>query len=202
MGKFKVTKGNMGAGKSARAIIEIDNHRRANLRVFVIKPKEDNRDGEYIRSRAINEDLKVKADLVLGRGEILPIDKLIQEEYDYIVVDEYHMLDAEIIKQLNYIASKCKTSISLYGLTISFTGEPFEAVKYALAYADEIIKITSENKLGREKMYHVLYVDGAPVNINTADDIKTGDLDCYDTVCREEFYTIYNKICKERWGLK
>lgn len=203
MGNIKVIKGSMNAGKSAMAIIEIMCCRLESLKVLVLKPGQDTRDQASIKSRLVAKDLPdgIPADMVIGVDEDIPIKTILQENYDRIVVDEFHMLTVKQIQQLNYIVSKCDTDISLYGLTISKTGEPFPSAMYALAYADEIVLATSANKARENKMYHVKYVKGIPADIHTDELIECGDIGTYDTVSRKEFYTIYDKVFRESWGI-
>ena len=96
MGFFKVTVGVMGSSKSARAIAEVQNLRIRNLRTLVLKPALDTRDGGFICSRLIKD--KVKADMLLMPDEAMNVSEIISSNYDYIVVDEFHMLSENQVK--------------------------------------------------------------------------------------------------------
>ena len=130
MGFFKVTVGVMGSSKSARAIAEVQNLKVRNLKTLVLKPALDTRDGGFICSRLIKD--KVKADLLLKIDEALNINEIIADNYDYIVVDEFHMLSEEQIKELYQISAISATNISMYGLRMSWKGTPFPSAALAL----------------------------------------------------------------------
>lgn len=195
MGFFKVTVGVMGSSKSARAIAEVQNLKIRNLRTLVVKPEMDTRDGGYISSRLIKD--KVKADLLLHADEEIDIDQITSENYDYIVVDEFHMLSEDQVKQLYHISSICRTNISLYGLRMSWKGVPFASAALALAYADEIEMIQMVDKNQHQLTHHIKYTNGVPSPLNEEmGDIVIGDLEAtsYTTVSKEDFYKIYQML--------
>ena len=176
MGFFKVTVGVMGSSKSARAIAEVQNLRIRNLRTLVLKPELDTRDGGYICSRLIKD--KVKADLLLKTDESLDINHIISNNYDYIVVDEFHMLSTEQVKELYKISAVSPTNISMYGLRMSWKGIPFESAALALGYADEIEMIKMVDKDQNTLSHHIKYTNGIPSPLGEdSGTIVIGDLD-------------------------
>lgn len=195
MGFFKVTVGVMGSSKSARAIAEVQNLKIRNLRTLVVKPEMDTRDGGFISSRLIKD--KVKADLLLKEDEIIDIDEIASENFDYIVVDEFHMLSEEQIKQLYHISSICRTNISLYGLRMSWKGVPFASAALALGYADEIEMIQMVDKDQHPLTHHIRYTNGVPSPLDEETSaVVVGDLGdtSYTTVSKEDFYKIYQML--------
>ena len=197
MGFFKVTVGVMGSSKSARAIAEVQNLKIRNLRTLVVKPEMDTRDGGYISSRLIRD--QVKADLLIGQNEDFNVEELALDHYDYIVVDEFHMLSEEQIKQLYRISAISATNISLYGLKMSWKGVPFASAALALGYADEIEMIQMVDKYQKPLTHHIKYTNGMPSSLEeSADEIAVGDLNdtSYTTVSKEDFYKIYEMFGK------
>lgn len=195
MGFFKVTVGVMGSSKSARAIAEVQNLRIRDLKTYVIKPALDTRDGEFICSRLIKD--KVKADLLINVDESIDIEEIIEGDYDYIVVDEFHMLSEEQVKQLYEISATTRTNITMYGLRMSWKGTPFASAALALAYADEIEMIKMVDKEQNELTHHIKYTNGKPAAIKKDEEsIAIGDLgeSSYGTVSKTDFYTIYSNI--------
>lgn len=193
MGFFKVTVGVMGSSKSARAIAEVQNLKIRDLKTLVIKPELDTRDGRYICSRLIKD--KVKADILLKQEEHLAIETIVAGGYDYIVVDEFHMLSEEQIKELYEISAISSTNISLYGLRMSWKGVPFASAALALGYADEIEMIQMVDTDHKLLTHHVKYTDGMPSSLKEeTGDIVVGDLKAsiYMTVSKEDFYKIYH----------
>lgn len=195
MGFFKVTVGVMGSSKSARAIAEVQNLKVRNLKTLVLKPELDTRDGGYICSRLIKD--KVKADLLIKPDESIDVQHIIANNYDYIVVDEFHMLNEEQIKELYKISAISTTNISMYGLRMSWKGTPFASAALALGYADEIEMIKMVDKEQQPLSHHIKYTNGipSPLNENTGT-IAIGDLDktSYTTVSKGDFYKIYEML--------
>lgn len=195
MGFFKVTVGVMGSSKSARAIAEVQNLKVRNLKTLVLKPELDTRDGGYICSRLIKD--KVKADLLIKPDELLNANDIIANNYDYIVVDEFHMLSEEQIKSLYKISAISSTNISMYGLRMSWKGEPFPSAAMALAYADEIEIIKMVDKNQHTLSHHIKYTNGVPSPLGEeCETIVIGDLDktSYTTVSKLDFYKIYQML--------
>lgn len=195
MGFFKVTVGVMGSSKSARAIAEVQNLKVRNLKTLVVKPELDTRDGGYICSRLIND--KVKADVLLKPDESLKVNEIISNNYDYIVVDEFHMLSTEQVKELYKISAISQTNISMYGLRMSWKGIPFESAALALGYADEIEMIKMVDKDQNPLSHHIKYTNGVPSPLGEdSGAIVVGDLDktSYSTVSKNDFYKIYQML--------
>ena len=195
MGFFTVTVGVMGSSKSARAIAEVQNLKVRNLKTLVVKPELDTRDGGYICSRLIND--KVKADVLLKPDESLKVNEIISNNYDYIVVDEFHMLSTEQVKELYKISAISQTNISMYGLRMSWKGIPFESAALALGYADEIEMIKMVDKDQNPLSHHIKYTNGVPSPLGEdSGAIVVGDLDktSYSTVSKNDFYKIYQML--------
>lgn len=198
MGFLKVIKGSMGAGKSARAIVEHSNFKFNKIKVCVIKPASDKRDGDKVRSRIMSGE--IKADFVLAPENDVPINHLIKENYEYVIVDEAHMLTVEQVKQLNYLTAISNISVHMYGLTMSWIGEPFLSFAYALGYADIIETIGVPNKQGQLSTYHIRYdAEDVPCDIDHGEEIVTGDLDTYETVSKSEFFRTYYKKMQKKF---
>ena len=185
----------MGSSKSARAIAEVQNLKVRNLKTLVLKPELDTRDGGYICSRLIKD--KVKADLLIKPDESIDVQHIISNNYDYIVVDEFHMLNEDQIKELYKISAISTTNISMYGLRMSWKGTPFASAALALGYADEIEMIKMVDKEQQPLSHHIKYTNGvpSPLNENTGT-IAIGDLDktSYTTVSKGDFYKIYEML--------
>lgn len=195
MGFFKVTVGVMGSSKSARAIAEVQNLKIRNLKTLVIKPELDTRDGGYICSRLIKD--KVKADILLKPDESIDLKAIIADNYDYVVVDEFHMLNEMQVKELYQLSAISSTNISMYGLRMSWKGEPFASAALALGYADEIEIIKMVDKDQHTLSHHIKYTNGVPSPLGeNSSSIVVGDLDktSYTTVSKLDFYKIYQML--------
>lgn len=195
MGLFNVTVGVMGSSKSSRAIADVKNLRFEGHRVLVIKPKQDDRDGDEISSRLIAES--IKADMVLYPGEDINKQHIIESNYDCIVADEIHMFDVKVIEDLYEITAVSDTDVHLYGLAMSWKGKPFMTTAIAMAYADEIDRIKTTDKQKNLLTHHIKKVGNMPCDITQEDgEIETGDLGQgkYFTVSKQTFYNLYGML--------
>lgn len=195
MGLFKVTIGVMGSSKSSRAIADVKNLRFQGQKVLVIKPSIDDRDGDKISSRLINET--IQADIVLSPFDEIQKKSIIENNYDAIVVDELHMLSIKHIEDLYEISAISDAEIHLYGLAMSWKGKPFMTTAIALAYADKIDRIETTDKHKNLLTHHIKKVGNMPCDITLDDsDIDTGDLgtEKYFTVSKQTFYGLYGML--------
>lgn len=195
MGLFKVTIGVMGSSKSSRAIADVKNLRYQGQRVLVIKPRIDDRDGDKISSRLINET--IQADMVIGPDDSINKKSIIENNYDCIVVDELHMLSVNHIEDLYEVSAISETEVHLYGLAMSWKGKPFMTTAMALAYADKIDKIEATDKQKNLLTHHIKKVGNMPCDITQeGGEIDTGDLgeEKYFTVSKQTFYNLYGML--------
>lgn len=195
MGLFKVTIGVMGSSKSSRAIADVKNLRYQGQKVLVLKPKLDDRDGDKISSRLINET--IQADMVIAMNDDIDKKGIIENNYDCIVVDELHMLSVNHIEDLYEISAVSETEVHLYGLAMSWKGKPFISTAMALAYADKIDKIEATDKQKNLLTHHIKKVGNMPCDITQeGGEIDTGDLgeEKYFTVSKQTFYNLYGML--------
>lgn len=195
MGLFKVTIGVMGSSKSSRAIADVKNLRYQGQKILVIKPKTDDRDGDKICSRLINET--IQADMIIGLEDSVDKKYIVENNYDCIVVDEMHMLSVKHIEDLYEISAVSDTEIHLYGLAMSWKGKPFLTTAMALAYADKIDKIEATDKQKNLLTHHIKKVGNMPCDITQeGGEIDTGDLgeEKYSTVSKQTFYNLYGML--------
>lgn len=195
MGIFKVTIGVMGSSKSTRAIADVKNARYEGLKVLVIKPQQDVRDGDKISSRLIKES--IQADITLSEDAKLDKKSIIESNYDIIVADELHMLSVQVVEDLYEISAVSDTDIFLYGLAMSWKGKPFMSTAIALAYADKIDRIETTDKHKNLLTHHIKKVGNMPCDITKdGGEIHVGDVvnGEYFTVSKQTFYQIYGML--------
>ena len=97
--------GAMGSSKTAQALITRYNYEENDLRVWLIKPSADSRDGEaVIRSRI---GLEGVAQILSPEADVLEIFRTEQlGQCDVIIVDECQFLTEEQIDQLRAIVDE------------------------------------------------------------------------------------------------
>ena len=125
-------------------------------------------------------------------------DRVINNKFEAILVDEASFLTKEQVKQLAYIVDKFDIPCWTYGLKNSYIdGELFEGSQALLYYADEIEEIKNVCYCGRKATMNLRIVNGEPVyngEIINCGDTKPNS-DYYMPVCRKHYYDpvgIYN----------
>ncbi|MER2007433.1 MAG: thymidine kinase [Psychrobacillus sp.] len=130
--------GSMNSSKSAQLLMTWHNYEEQGYRVLVVKPKIDTRDGEYIKSRAL--DVRRKADIVIGKDDIGLI-YAIGLDYDVILIDESQFLTKEQVNELGDIVDFLNIPIMAYGLKTDYFGQLFEGSKRLIEIADKFQEI-------------------------------------------------------------
>lgn len=134
--QVRVVCGPMFSGKTKTLIRVINEYKEAGQKVFVFKPKFDNR---YAEDSIVSHDKdETQAYNVSRPVEILDYHL----NADVIAIDEVQFFDDSIIKVCNSLVENGKTVICA-GLDLDYRGIPFGPMPQVLAIADEIIKLNS-----------------------------------------------------------
>ena len=109
MAKLYFKYGAMGSSKTAQVLITKFNYEERGMRVFLIKPEIDTRDGaDVIQSRI---GLSAKAICIPKDADPLQIFREEKEKYDVIIADECQFFEKEQIDALRSI-------VDLYGIPV------------------------------------------------------------------------------------
>ena len=134
--QMRVICGPMFSGKTKTLIRVINEYKAAGKKVFVFKPKFDDR---YAEDTIVSHDKDVtQAFKVTRPAEILDYHL----NADVIAIDEIQFFDDSIVEVCNKLAQEGKTVIAA-GLDLDYKAQPFGAMPKVLAMADEIIKLNS-----------------------------------------------------------
>ena len=123
MAKLYFKFGAMGSSKTAQALITKFNYEERNMKVLLLKPAIDNRDGaKIVKSRIglANEAIPVSEDENL-------YEKYVKEFSDckVIIVDECQFLTPEQVDQLSEIVIDKNIPVLCFGLSTDFTTHLF-----------------------------------------------------------------------------
>jgi thymidine kinase len=134
--QIRVICGPMFSGKTKTLIRVINEYKAAGKKVFVFKPKIDDR---YAVDSIVSHDKDETSAFNVSRSaEIL--DYYLNA--DVIAIDEIQFFDDSIIEVCNAITEKGKTVVCS-GLDLDYRALPFGPMPKVLAIADEIIKLNS-----------------------------------------------------------
>ena len=150
MAKLYFKYGAMGSSKTAQALITKYNYEENDLRVWLLKPSADLRDGEHTLSSRIG--LSAKAD-------VLPPDRdayaWFRQEHlgkcDVIIVDECQFLTVDQIDQLRSIVDDYNVPVMCFGLRTDFQTHLFPGSLRLMEVADTIQEIKTICDCGDRK---------------------------------------------------
>ncbi len=149
MAKLYFKYGVMGSSKSAQALITKFNYEEQGMRVWLIKPAKDTRDGkDVVRSRI---GLAQKADTVGQEINLFTVFQAREKEfYEVIIVDEAQFLAAEQVEQLRDIVDKYNVPVLCFGLRTDFCTRLFPASARLFELADSISELKTVCACGKK----------------------------------------------------
>ena len=179
MAKLYFKYGAMGSSKTANALITKFNYEERGMKVWLIKPSIDVRDGaDVVKSRI---GLKASADVITP-------DKNIFEEYakhqdcHVIIADECQFFRAEQIDQLRTIVDKLDIPVLCYGLRTDFLTHLFEGSRRLFEVADSITEIKTICACGKKAIVNAR-IDGEGKIVTQGGQILIGGNDSYVAMC-------------------
>lgn len=181
MAKLYFKYGVMGSSKSAQALITKFNYEERGLRVWLIKPAIDNRDGADILKSRIG--LEQKADII-GTDMSLydEFESRMSNSIDVIIADECHFFTAQQIDDMRRIVDESDIPVICYGLRTDFTAHLFPASKRLFEVADKISEIKAICECGRKAIINAR-IDEKGRIVTEGAQIQLGGDDMYTAMC-------------------
>ena len=140
MAKLYFKYGAMGSSKTAQALITKYNYEENDLRVWLIKPSADTRDGvQILRSRI---GLEAQVEVIPPQTDLY--DQFLQtrrDRCDVIIVDECQFFTPEQIDQLRAIVNDFSIPVMCFGLRTDFQTKLFPGSMRLMEVADTILEI-------------------------------------------------------------
>ena len=160
MAKLYFKYGAMGSSKTAQALITKFNYEEKGMRVWLIKPSTDNRDGELRLASRVGLD-----------SDCTPIDKLdsVTELFDrvggadVIIADECQFFTEAQIDQMREIVNLRGIPVLCFGLRTDFKTRLFEGSKRLFEVADSIAEIKTICECGRKATVNARIGDGGEI---------------------------------------
>ena len=140
MAKLYFKYGAMGSSKTAQALITKYNYEENDMKVWLLKPSADTRDGvNILRSR-----IGLQAEVEIASPE-MDIYRRYQEGFagncDAVIVDECQFLTPEQIDQLRAIVDDYNVPVMCFGLRTDFQTKLFPGSRRLMELADAIQEI-------------------------------------------------------------
>jgi thymidine kinase len=177
----------MNAGKTTTLLQSAHNYRERGMRVAILTPRLDQRDG----SGTVASRIGLRADgTAFDRDDDL--ERMVRASVDNhgplhcVLVDEAQFLTRAQAWQLTEVVDALRIPVLCYGLRTDFRGELFEGSQYLLAWADELQEIKTICHSG-SKATMTVRVDDRGHALQAGPQVEIGGNERYVSVSRAEF---------------
>ena len=186
MAKLYFKYGAMGSSKTAQALTTRFNYEERGMKVWLIKPSTDNRDGtDIVKSRiglyapcsSIPQDMDMFAEF---QNE--------HKDADVIIADECQFFTEEQIDQLRHVVDACDIPVLCFGLRTDFLSHLFTGSRRLFEVADSISEIKTICSCGRKATVNAR-IDGEGNIVTEGSQVMLGGNDSYVAMC----HTCYKK---------
>ena len=179
MAKLYFKYGAMGSSKTANALITKFNYEERGMRVWLIKPAIDTRDGAgVIRSRI---GLEAEAQIIGAETDIYA-EFARRKECHVIIADECQFFTEGQIDQLRRIVDELDIPVLCFGLRTDFMTRQFSGSRRLFEVADSITEIKTICTCGKKAIVNAR-IDGAGRVVTTGGQILLGGNDSYVAMC-------------------
>ena len=184
MAKLYFKYGAMGSSKTAQALITKYNYEENDLKVWLIKPSADMRDGETILRSRIG--LEASVEIVAPSEDVYACFRDRQLGHcDVIIVDECQFLEPEQVDQLRAIVDDYNLPVMCFGLRTDFQCHLFAGSRRLMEIADEIKEIKTICWCGKKATCNARYDDHGIIKEGAQ--VVLGANDKYIALCRKHF---------------
>ena len=181
MAKLYFKYGAMGSSKSAQALITKFNYEELGMRVWLIKPATDTRDGaDIIRSRI---GLESRAEVITPDESILSASRS-AAPFDVIIADEAQFFTPAQIDELRMIVDDENLPVLCFGLRTDFLTHFFPGAMRLMELADSITEIKTVCACGRKATVNARLDDSGRV-VTEGDQVMLGGNDRYIAMCHQ-----------------
>ena len=195
MAKLYFKYGAMGSSKTAQALITKYNYEENDMKVWLIKPSADTRDGAAtIRSRI---GLEARCQIMTPDTDIYSLYRQTREGSCHVViVDECQFLTPAQIQQLRAIVDDCRVPVLCFGLRTDFQTKLFPGSMRLMELADCIEEIKTMCDCGCKATVNARVSDGYIVTEGAQ--VVLGGNDCYIAMC----HRCYKQSIREHKKIK
>ena len=172
----------MGCSKTAQALITKFNYEERGMKVLLLKPSVDDRDGATIVKSRIGlqeEAITVSSDVDLYKTYV----ENYKEDCNVIIVDECQFLTPEQVDELGQIVIDFNVPVLCFGLATDFTTHLFPGSRRLFEIAESISEIKSVCKCGAKATVNARLDDHGNI-VSTGEQVCIGGNDRYVAMCR------------------
>ncbi len=192
MAKLYFKYGAMGSSKTANALITKFNYEERGMKVWLIKPSIDDRDGKNtVRSRI---GLQAQADSICKEIDIYEEFKK-QRDCHVIIADECQFFTSKQIDQLRQIVNDLNIPVLCFGLRTDFLTNLFEGSRRLFEVADSITEIKTICSCGNKAIVNARINEYGKV-VTEGGQILIGGNDSYVAMCHSCWINTIKENCK------
>ena len=181
MAKLYFKYGAMGSSKTANALIAKFNYEERDMKVWLIKPDVDNRDGvSKVRSRI---GLEAPATVIGAADDILEMYEE-REDADVIIADECQFFTEAHIDQMRQIVDNFDIPVMCFGLRTDFRTKLFPGSRRLFELADSITEIKTICECGAKATVNARIAPDGRV-ITSGQQVFIGGNDSYIAMCHK-----------------
>ena len=183
MAKLYFKYGAMGSSKTAQALITKYNYEENDMKVWLIKPSADTRDGaDILRSRI---GLEAKVEIVGPDVDVVAMfDTRVKGKCDVIIVDECQFMSRKQIDDLRFIVDEYNVPVMCFGLRTDFLCNLFSGSQRLMEVADTIQEIKTICDCGAKATVNAR-VDSNGYIVTEGAQVVLGGNDSYIAMCHK-----------------
>jgi len=191
MAKLYFKYGAMGSSKTAQALITRFNYIEMGMRVWLIKPSRDTRDGDNIVKSRIG--LSAEAYVIRPDDDILQIyNKDFKGKTDVIIADEAQFFSPEQIDQMHEISTWEDIPVLCFGLRTDFMMHVFPGSLRLFELAESITEIKTICQCGSKATVNVRFSPDGKVETE-GEQVVLGGNETYRAMCYKCMQTLIRK---------
>ena len=194
MAKLYFKYGAMGSSKTAQALITKYNYEENDLKVWLLKPSADVRDGATILRSRIG--LEAEVEVIAPDADIF--ERFLRKKSgncDVIIVDECQFLSEAQIDQLRAIVDEHNIPVMCFGLRTDFQTKLFPGSRRLMEVADTIQEIKTICDCGAKATVNAR-IDGEGHIVTHGAQVVLGGNDSYIAMC----HRCWRKKIREQQG--
>ena len=191
MAKLYFKYGAMGSSKSAQALITKFNYEERGMKVWLIKPSTDDRDGaEVIKSR-----IGLMETAVAIKAEDSVLKHFLQcEQADVVIADECQFFTAGQIDELRYIVDQYDIPVLCFGLRTDFQTKLFPGSLRLFEVADSISEIKTICSCGNKAIVNARLDSDGKV-LSEGEQVFIGGNESYIAMCHKCSFSGLQEFC-------
>ena len=182
MAKLYFKYGAMGSSKTAQALITKFNYEERGMRVWLIKPATDTRDGEQILRSRIG--LAAECTPISKNESVFELFRAEHKDIDVIISDECQFFTPEQVDDMRRIVDECDIPVLCFGLRTDFLTMLFPGSRRLFELADSISEIKTICRCGRKATVNARISEDGKV-VTEGSQVMLGGNDAYIAMCHK-----------------